>query len=138
VFFKNDRSAALAKHKAVAVFIKRPGCRFWRIVSFGQSFHRVKASNTRFHNSRFRTARDDYDGFSEPDVIESVDDRVRRGCAGRNGDEVRAFESIPHRQLSGGNIGDHFGYKEGIKPWSAVAMRESNDFLLKGLESSNA
>jgi len=89
-----------------------------RVVASGKGVHGVEATYTCDGDSGFGASGKDGIGFSQSDIIESVGNGVGRGGAGGDCGEIGTSEAVNHGDLSGGDVGNHFGDEEGVESGS--------------------
>ena len=115
VLFKYKGRPALAQYKAVAVLVKRPGCREVVVVARRKSVHGVESAYSAHRNSGLRTACDNDVSLAQANEHECVDNGVGRRGAGRNRSVVWSAVSVLHGDVAATDVGNHFGNEEWIE-----------------------
>src|SRR5690606_14262253 len=136
--FENDGSRTFAGHKTVSVLVERPGCGSRVIVTGGQRMHCVESANPGFINDRFRTAGDDHIRKTGTNIVERIDQSVRRRSAGRNRGKIQAVQAISHGYMPGSNIQNHFRDEKRVEAWRAVAGSKTAYLVEKSLQTADA
>ncbi len=127
-FFEDESTSAFAHHKSVAVFIERARGSKKVIIAGGHGMQSIETTAADRGDGRFGTAGNEEIGFSQTDVGKRIYQGIGGGGTGRDRGEVGAMEVVLHRNMPGGNVGDHFWDEERVETGGPVALAECRHF----------
>ena len=138
IFFQYQCTCTFPYHKAIAFFIKWPGCLLRYIVSFRQGLRGIKSAYRCLCYRRFRSPCHHNCRLAKPYGIKRIDNGGigRRACGHRT--VVRPMQLMAYRYGTGSNVHDHLGDEIGIEPRRTIACIKLFQLLLKGADTTIA
>ena len=130
--FQYQGSSPFSQNKSVPVDIKRPGCRFRRIVPFGQCLDRIEPSNTAGIDRRFRAPSHHHISAAELDLVAGGLNGMGGGCACRNRRVIHSLKPVADGNQTGRHIGNDPDNKKRTVAGFPSAVRVTHNFFFHG------